>query len=72
MMNPLFLQNPEDQFFLLNKMYPVITTESDPNRIVKKRMYITDYPINQLTRRDRDLILTPNPTNARTLYTLVP
>ena len=58
-------------------MHPVKTAESEPEQFQpynsrKTVMRVTNYPINQLTRRDRDLIFAPTPTNARTLYTLVP
>ena len=35
-------------------------------------MCIPNYPINSLTRPDRNLIPAPAPTNARSLITLVP
>ena len=57
-------------------MHRVWSTKTAPEPFNRMRwktvMRIPNYLINSLTRPDRNLILAPTPTNARTLNSLVP
>eukprot|EP00116_Pleurobrachia_bachei_P006128 sb/3466390/ len=76
-LQPFSPQNRTFYHFLPPITWP-LSTKWHPLKVSKpfqsgySHMAKNGYPINSLTRPDRNLIFAPTPTNARTLITLVP